>query len=151
MDLDIQARAYRLRRVYLPRTLVNTTLGSGPFGALPEPAHGRCCASVQYRDVPVFRVQSQFCRGAMAREPLAMRAWHHTVPATVQEKGWSDDVGGVEAPRPDAGEIIVDEPSHAAGEGGIDDVDEPRPLAGESIFVFGGELRLVVGLRQVLL
>ena len=74
----------------------------------------------------------------MARQPLAVRGGHHPIPATVQEKGWSDDVGGVEAPRPDAGEIVVDEPSHAAGEGGTDHVDEPRPLARESGFVFEG-------------
>src|SRR5829696_2325526 len=87
----------------------------------------------------------------MAREPLAVRGGHDPIPASVQEKGWSDDVGGVEAPRADGGEVVGDEPSHAAGEGGTYDVDEPRPLAGESGFVFGGELRLVVGLRQVLL
>ena len=40
---------------------------------------------------------------------------------------------------------------HAAGEGGTNHVDKPRPLAGEGGFVFGGEPRLVVGLRQVLL
>ena len=37
-------------------------------------------------------------------------ARYHPIPATVQEKGWSNDVGGVEAPRADAGEIVVDEP-----------------------------------------
>src|SRR5829696_8430288 len=141
----------QLPRIHLPRTLVNTTLSSAPFGALPEPGHGRCRARVQNRDVPVFRVQSQFRRRTMAREPLAVRGGHHPIPATVQDKGRSDDVGGVEAPRPDAGEIVVDEPSHAAGEGGTDHVDEPRPLAGESGLVFGGELRLVTGLSQVLL
>src|ERR671921_568019 len=76
----------------------------------------------------------------MAREPLPVRGRHHPIPATVQEKGWSNDVGGVEAPRADACEIVVDEPAHAAGEGGIDDVDEPRPLACESGFVFGGAI-----------
>src|SRR5918996_4167774 len=87
----------------------------------------------------------------MAREPLPVRGRHHPIPATVQEKGWSSDVGGVEAPRANACEIVVDEPSHAAGEGRTNHVDKPRPLASESGFVFGGELRLVVGLSQVLL
>ncbi len=94
--------------------------------------------------MPVFRAQPQFGRGAAAREPLAVRGGHHPIPATVQEKGRSDDVGGVEASSADAGEIVVDEPPHAAGEGGINDVDQPRPLAGEGRFVFWGELRLVV-------
>src|ERR687889_595486 len=88
-------------------------MGSAAFGALPEPAHGRCRARVQNRDVPVFWVQPQFCRRAMAREPLAVSGGHDPIPATVQEKGWSDDVGGVEAPRADACEIVVDEPPHA--------------------------------------
>jgi hypothetical protein len=73
-----------------------------------------------------------------------VRGRHHSIPATVQENGWSDDVGGFETPSADAGEIVVDEPAHAAGEGGTDDVVDPRPLTGESSFVFGGELRLVV-------
>ena len=76
-----------------------------------------------------------------------MRAGHDPIPAPVQEKGRGDDVGGLEAPRADAGEIVIDEPPHPTGEGGTDDVDEPRPLAGEGGFVFGGEPRLVVGLR----
>src|ERR671910_117671 len=87
----------------------------------------------------------------MGAKALTVRGGHDPIPSTVQEKSRSDDVGGVEAPRPDAGEIVVDEPSHPAGEGRTDDVDKPRPLAGESGFVFGGERRLVVGLSQVLL
>ena len=80
-----------------------------------------------------------------------MRGGHDPIPAAVQEKGRSGDVGGVKSPRADAGEIVVDEPAHAACDGGTDDIDEPRPLAGEGGSVFGGELRLVVRLRQVLL
>jgi hypothetical protein len=83
--------------------------GSAPFGVLPEPVHGRP-AGAQDRDVSVFRAQPQLRRGAAAREPLAMRAGHDPILASVQEKGRSDDVGGVEAPRSDAGEIVVDEP-----------------------------------------
>ena len=118
--------------------------GSAPFGVLPEPAYGRCRARAEDRDVPVSRVQPQFRRGAAAREPLAVRGGHHSIPATVQENGWSDDVGGFETPSADAGEIVVDEPARAASEGAMDNVDESRPLASESSFVFGGELRLVV-------
>src|SRR5215203_5584645 len=140
----VELRYGEVRRTHLLRGWVNTTRGSAPFGALPESAHGRCRARVENRDVPVIRVQSQFCRRAMARQPLAVRGGHDPIPASVQEKSWSGDVGGVEAPRPDSGEIIVDEPSHAASEGAMDHVDEPRPLAGESGFVFGSELRLVV-------
>src|SRR5688500_861498 len=140
----VELRQGEVCRTRLPRALVNTTRGSAPFGALPEPANGRCRARVQNRDMPVFRVQPQFCRRAMAREPHAVRGGHDPIPATVQEKSRSDDVGGVEAPRPYACEIVVDEPSHAPGEGRTDDVAKPRPLAGESGFVFGGELRLVV-------
>src|SRR3712207_5175295 len=128
---DMPDPGYGLPRIHLPSSWVNTMRGSAPFGALPKPAHGRWRARVEDRDVPVFRVQPQFRRGATAREPLAVRGGHHPIPATVQEKGWSGDVGGVEAPRADASEIVVDEPAHAAGECGIDDVDEPRPLAGE--------------------
>src|SRR5215207_10715103 len=147
----VELRYGEVRRTHLLRGWVNTTRGSAPFGALPEPAHGRCRARVENRDVPVVRVQPHFCRRAMAREPLAVRGGHDPIPSTVQEKSRSDDVGGVEAPRADACEIIVDEPSHAASEGRTNDVDKPRPLARESGFVFGGELRLLVGLSQVLL
>ena len=101
--------------------------------------------------MPIVRAQPQFCRGAAAREPLAVGAWHDPIPPTMHEKGWSGDVSRVEAPRADACEIVVDETLHAAGEGGTDHVDEPRPLAGEGGFVFGGEARLVVGVGQVLL
>src|SRR5215208_6991528 len=113
-----ERRKREVRRTHLLRGWVNTTRGSAPFGALPEPAHGRCRARVENRDVPVVRVQPQFCRRAMAREPLAVRGGHDPIPASVHEKGWSGDVGGVEAPRAHAGEIVVDEPSHAAGEAG---------------------------------
>jgi hypothetical protein len=44
----------------------------------------------------------------MAREPRAVRGGHHPIPATVQEKGLSGDVGGVEAPRANACEIVDD-------------------------------------------
>jgi len=80
-----------------------------------------------------------------------VRAGHGPIPATVKQKDRSDDVRGVETPRADGGEIVIDEPPHASGDGGTDDVDEPRPLTGEGGFVFGGEVRLVVCLRQVLL
>jgi hypothetical protein len=54
----------------------------------------------------------------------------------VHEKGRGAHLGRVEAPGADAREIVFDEPFQATGEGGL---------------VFWGELRLPVGLGQVLL
>src|ERR687897_1894940 len=96
-----------VHRILLLRGWVNTMRGSASFGALPEPALGRCGARAEDRDVPLLRVQPQFRRGATACEPLAVRCGHHSIPASVHEKGRSGDVGRVEAPRADACEIVV--------------------------------------------
>src|SRR5688572_24740623 len=106
-------------RIHLPRTPLNrvrmavsgracriATRDSALVGLLPEPLHGRR-ALVEYRDVPVIRAQPQFCRGAAAREPLAVRAGHYPIPATVQEQSRGDHLRGVESPRGDEGEVVV--------------------------------------------
>ena len=103
------------------RTLVNTTRGSASVGVLPQPIHGRRTGA-QDRDVPIIRAQPQFCRGAAAREPLAVRARHDPIPATVQEEGRRDHPRGVDSPRGDVGEVVVYGPARSSLHGRSDDV-----------------------------
>jgi hypothetical protein len=77
------------------RAWLNGPTGSALVGVFPEPLHG-CRAGVEDRDVPVIRTQPQFCRGAAAREPLAVRAGHDSIPATVQEEDRRDYPRGFE-------------------------------------------------------
>ena len=85
------------------------------MGVLPQPAQGRR-AVVEDRDVSVVRAQLQFGRGDPVREPRAVGAGHDPVPAAVDEAGRSDDRGGVEAPRADAGEVASTKgPCHRKG------------------------------------
>lgn len=62
----------------------------------------------------VVREQPQFRRGTAAREPLAVRAGHDAVPATVHEKNRRDYLGGIESPRGDIGKVVVDLPARAS-------------------------------------
>jgi hypothetical protein len=68
------------------RAWLDGPAGSALLGVFLEALHGRR-AGVEDRDVPVIRAQPQFCRGAAAREPLAMRAGHDPIPAAVQIEG----------------------------------------------------------------
>lgn len=81
--------------------------------------------------MPVLRAKPQFRRGAVAREPLAVRAGHDPIPATVQEQGRRDHLRGVETPRGDGCQIVVYQPAAAVLRRRTDDADEPGPLGFE--------------------
>ena len=66
----------------------------------------------------VVRAQPQFCRGAAAREPLAVRAWHHPIPATVQQEDRRNYLRRVGPPRGDVGQVVVYEPPGPASTAG---------------------------------
>ena len=55
----------------------------------------------------VVLAQPQFRRRAQAREPLAVRARHDPVSATVKKEARREHPLGVESPRADVGEIVV--------------------------------------------
>ena len=103
------------------RAWLDGPAGSALVGVFPDPLHGRR-AGVEDRDVPVIRAQPQFCRGAAAREPLAVRAGHDPIPAAVQEEDRRDYPRGVESPRGDVGEVVVYEPARSGLDGRVDDV-----------------------------
>jgi hypothetical protein len=88
-EADGGSRSGRLRQTrWLPLVGPGSTAtrGSALVGVLPEPVHGRR-AGVEHRDVSVVRAQPQFCLGAAAREPLAVRAGHDPILATMQDRG----------------------------------------------------------------
>src|SRR5918997_1751313 len=76
--------------------------GSTPRGALAEPLHGSLAAT-EDGYVSVLRGQPEFCRGAVAGEPLAVRAGHDPVAAAVHYQGRSFRPRRVEPPRGDGG------------------------------------------------
>jgi hypothetical protein len=103
------------------RAWLNGPADSALVGVFPEPLHGRR-AGVEDRDVPAIWTQPQFCRGAAAREPLAVRAGHDSIPATVQEEDRRDYPRGFESPWGNVGEVVVYETTRSGLHSRVDDV-----------------------------